>query len=120
MGELQVSDAAIQAAKAFGEALKDREFRAALDALSCDVLNLCSEFLDDHRGQIAQHCADVRPDHIISAVVGWILGMPAGRMATKDAQLTEAFQHNAIAAVVAGWSAENSSRVHAAEGKQAQ
>jgi hypothetical protein len=94
----------------FGELIKDRAFRGSLDALSADVLELCADFFEEHAALIATHGRNVEPDDIISAVCGWILGMPAGQ-SPADHRVDAAFQHNAIAAFVSAWSAENSSRI---------
>jgi hypothetical protein len=100
-------------ARGFETLIRERAFRSALDALSEDVLIRCDEFLQEHVTLIRQHLVDAEAADIISAVVGWILGMPAGREENADKRLNEAFQHNAIAAYISAWSVENSRRVHA-------
>src|SRR5688572_27478007 len=106
-----VSDEVMGATVGFQELIKDYDFRTALDALSADVMQLADRFLRLHARQILEHCPDVEPEFIVSAVVGWILGMPAGRM-KAEGRADAAFQHNALAAFVSAWSAENSARVY--------
>lgn len=96
----------------FGELIKDREFRRSLDALSEAVLQQCDEFFAAHAQTIVRHSPEASPADIVSAVVGWILGMPAGKAATTEARVHEAAQHNYIAAFISAWSAENSFRIH--------
>jgi len=98
----------------FGELIKDHHFRGSLDALSVDVLEQCTAFFTEHRTLILQRCPDASPADMVSAVVGWILGMPAGKAVPAN-RVNETFQHNAIAAFVSAWSAENAARVWARE-----
>ncbi len=101
---------------AFQELIKDRAFRGALDALSVEVLALCNEFFAHHATAIGRQCPTAEPEDIVSAVVGWILGMPAGRVQSGlENAMVEAMRHQTLAAVMSGWSMENSRRIHKAE-----
>lgn len=95
----------------FQKLVKDRQFRGRLDALSADVLQLCDAFHRDNISIIRQHAPNVVPADMLSAVVGWILGMPAGQPHGDDPQLQEGMQHLTIAAYTSAWSAKNADRI---------
>lgn len=103
----EVADVALR----FRDLIQDRTVRGGLDALASDVLERCDEFFSEHHDAIRQLCPSASPEHLVSAVCGWILGFAAGKQPTTEGRIAESFQHNALAAYVSAWSMENAARV---------
>ncbi len=95
----------------FRKCMEQPSFRTALDKFSVDIMDVAEQFVESNMDYFKQHMQPFREELILSAVCGWILGMPGGRLDLDEAGRQKAIVgHISLAAFVSAWSAENSRR----------
>lgn len=90
--------------------LRDKVFMDDLDALSERVIIQASDLIHDHLDLWKTTIPELEAEEIITLVVGWILGMPAGS-AAPDKRVEIGHFHMILAAYVSGVSQANARRV---------
>lgn len=93
--------------------IRDRAFRADLDALSENVLQQMEQIAKEHMATMLQcgWTADM-VDHAIAMLCGWIIGFSLDDNQSTEQHIKACHKRLIIAAVAAGWSSHNSEYIH--------